>query len=257
MRFESWTHLNAVGGFGFGNSYLKTADLRGPTFRGRFLRRVSAAESPSGTASEGNGQNLVVSRVAALPARKSACDARALAKRRIERQIHWSELSMYVGLVLGTAAVMVAATGSAGVYWWPLLVGAFVELVFVPLYTTAARRRIQRRLTLLECEDRDAAVSPSIAAQGKMGEIRFSCPHCRTRFCAQRNDVGRTFKCPIAVCQQPIKIEARPDFEVVASVPSSKRFSRQSDGTERGTGRPASAKQPPDDLAINGQVLSA
>lgn len=72
------------------------------------------------------------------------------AQERYHRQVHWNQCSMAVGLTLGTLALAVAvfAPLPPGCRSW-MIAAAVLELGFLPVYLTAARRWLRRLVELI------------------------------------------------------------------------------------------------------------
>ncbi|HEV7225222.1 MAG TPA: hypothetical protein VGN42_21125 [Pirellulales bacterium] len=63
---------------------------------------------------------------------------------------------MRIGLWFGVAALAAALSAPGPLGRWPFLLGAAAELVFVPCYGAAARRRLGRMLAAVRqrrCDD--------------------------------------------------------------------------------------------------------
>lgn len=75
-----------------------------------------------------------------------------VAKQWFERQWRWSRTSTFFGVVLGTAAIVVALVLAEPFFRWPLLVAGVLDLILMPCYTWLACRRYWRMIALISLD---------------------------------------------------------------------------------------------------------
>jgi hypothetical protein len=103
------------------------------------------------------------------------------AKRRCEHQVRKGRVSIAVGVILGTAALVAACCVSEPSYRSILLIAAAVEIGFVPWCTSLACRRLQKIMALIDLDLEDGLVE---RRNGRAGTLLGVCPvleDCMTR----------------------------------------------------------------------------
>lgn len=74
------------------------------------------------------------------------------ARERCQRWVRWDRRSMFLGLLLGPAAIVVACCAAEPSVRLLLVAAATLEICFVPWYTTLACRRLRYVIALIDVE---------------------------------------------------------------------------------------------------------